>query len=738
MLNTFMTGAGPMVGDLSAALEPIATAASRGQYELLLAEAERAVARLLPSAQARVMLRTAGAWHEWSALEHGLETRAVDLPAGLEALEVAGRVGGGVFLPVVPGALALWIEGDTSCIERSEPLALLCRFFALALQTCERQRIAAQNLDEVQSLQRVATRILKSHDLNEILLLITQEAKRLLSADICGVLLREDDKIVMRRCVGNRSPETANLQMGPGQGLAGLVLAHREPASVEDYVASDAISRDFFRLAEAELVRSALAAPLLGRDDIIGVLEVWRRRPSTFTSQDTTRLVALANLTSIAIENAELYAAQRRMVDELGQAHAALNQRYDVVRSVSSLTQTLMQLLLQRAGLGALVTTVASALSTDVGVVDKDGAMLAWSGEPGRSPAPTADAMPLLGPDAAKAAINGEGQSIVMGSVNFWAQPVFVEGEAVAWILGRLDDGPRIELMALTLTQVAVIAALQRLEQRSASRARSESIDAAVWDLLRADDSTRAAAIDRATDLKLNLDGPLRLYLCEIVTAVPGSAEASGPMQRQKVTQTIAAVLGDNVRAVALQGTSIAVLSDDQALDDSERLAQRLASRLSDALNGRRVVVGGSSRCHVARALTTAYREAQIALDVARQLDRSGAVIYDRAGVVGMLLSLRHEVGMRRFLELNLGDLLKEETKQRDMLLQTLRVFFDVNCSHEAASQNLGVHRKTIAHRLARISDLTGLDFSTHDDRLIADLSLYVYRMLNHRVEGVG
>ena len=54
---------------------------------------------------------------------------------------------------------------------------------------------------------------------------------------------------------------------------------------------------------------------------------------------------------------------------------------------------------------------------------------------------------------------------------------------------------------------------------------------------------------------------------------------------------------------------------------------------------------------------------------------------------------------MRRFLELNLGRLLQEEEKQRDLLLQTMRVFFDVNGSHEAASQRLGVHRKTIAQR---------------------------------------
>jgi DNA-binding PucR family transcriptional regulator len=192
----------------------------------------------------------------------------------------------------------------------------------------------------------------------------------------------------------------------------------------------------------------------------------------------------------------------------------------------------------------------------------------------------------------------------------------------------------------------------------------------------------------------------------------------------------------DGVRALAMHGLSIALLCSDQPLDDVERLTQRIALRLGEALDGRSVVIGGSSRCLHAHALHVAYREAQIALDVVRQLGRTGAVIYDRAGVVGMLLGLRHEVGMQRFLELNLGGLLREEEKQRHQLLHTLRVFFDVNCSHEVASQRLGVHRKTIAHRLAKISELTGLDLSTHDDRLVADLSLYVYRMLSGLPEG--
>ena len=711
---------------LGTTLEPIVAAAMRGQYELLLAEAERAVARHFPGTRPRIVVHTGGNWREPSSIDVGSEGRPVELPRGAGASEHVARSGDRLFVPVMPGALGLLVEGRIGGIEFHDDLVVLRQCLALALQTCERQRLAAQNLDEVQALQRVATRMLKSHDLGEILLLITQEAKRLLSADICGVLLREGEQIVMRRCVGHRSAETAALRMGPGQGLAGRVLAQHEPSSVEDYLASDSISRDFFHLAEAELVRSALAAPLIARDSIIGVLEVWRRRPSTFTAQDTQRLMALANLTSIAIENAELVADQARMVEQLGRANATLGERYDMVHNLSNLNQGLMEMLLQGGGLDSIVAAVGTFLQADVGLIDAHGHTLAWSGPSDTVDRPAGVAARLSDPprraptDVHTVEVDGE---------RWHARAVVVQGDPVGWAV--CHSAPRgVDITELTLTQLAMFAALYRLEQRAATRARLETIDATVWDLLRSDDAAHAAALDRAADIKLDLDGPLRLYLCELGPAAAGTAARGGSAVRRQVTQVLTELKPDGVRAVALHGLSIAILCTDQAVDDVERLAQKMAGRIGAAFDGRLVTLGASSRCAQARGLHIAHREALIALDVARQLGRSGAVVYDRAGVVGMLLSLRHEVGMQRFLELNLGGLLQEDEKQRTQLMQTLRVYFDVNGSHEAASQRMGVHRKTIAHRLAKISELTGLDLTTHDDRLVADLSLYVYRLL--------
>ena len=721
-----------LLSELSASLAPIVTAASRGQYELLFAETERAFARVIPGAASRMLLRSGGAWRVWSALDGGQDRSAVALPEDSLVWDRVRVHGSMVFIPISVGAICVVVDGSVNGTDPPDDLEILRQCVALALQNCELQRIATQNLDEVQSLQRVATRMLKSHDLGEILLNITQEAKRLLDSDICGVMLREGEEVVMRRCVGNHSAETASLRMKPGQGLAGRVLEHQEPASVEDYLESGTISRDFFHLAQVEMVRSALAAPLLGRDEVIGVLEVWRRRPSTFTAMDTSRLVALANLTSIAIENAILYASQRTMVDELAQANEALSQRYDAVRSLSSLTQSLLQTLLQGGGLPAIVASASSFLETDVAILDLGLQVRAWGGSGDVNSVLPAIASALGAVGAPRPAASADRLDLGERGGRWLLQPLLIEGEPLGWVLGRADRRG-FDVTELAVAQVVMAASLYHLEQRAASRARAETIDALVWDVVQGDEAARAAAIDRAAENKIDLAGPLRLFLCELGPSRVGGSDRSVSAVRRQIVRAIDNARpssAERIRAIALRGLSVAIVCSDEPLDDAERWADRLAQRLTLELSGRLVLVGGSSRCAEPRGLTIAFRESLIALDVVRQLGRSGAVVYDRAGVVGMLLSLRHEAGMQRFLELNFGELLRENAKQRDVLLETLRAFFDANCSLEAAAQRLGVHRKTISYRLGKVSELTGLDLSTHDDRLVADLSLYVYRLL--------
>ena len=247
----------------------------------------------------------------------------------------------------------------------------MCRIFSLAIGACDSRHGNPDKLEAIKVFQRVANRILKSDDLNEIFTQITHEAKARLSADICGIMLKEDEWLVMQRCVGNLASETAMLRMRSGQGVGGRVFETREPCVIEDYVHSEVISRDFFDLARAERVKSALAVPLLSQNEVTGVLEVWRRRPSQFTPQHTAELATLANLASIAIENVCLTQARESAGRRLAQAHEELQSRYDVIRRSADLQESLTGLLLSGGSISDIAELASQHLARPIIILDR-------------------------------------------------------------------------------------------------------------------------------------------------------------------------------------------------------------------------------------------------------------------------------------------------------------------------------------------------------------------------------
>ena len=183
-------------------------------------------------------------------------------------------------------------------------------------------------------------------------------------------MLKEDEWLIMQRCVGNLASETASLRMRSGQGVAGRVFATREPCAIEDYIRSEIITRDFFDLARAERVKSALAVPLLAQGEVLGV-EVWRRRPSQFTPQHTAELATLANLASLAIENVRLASARESAARRLEAAHTELQARYDVIRMSAALQEALTTLLLKGGALAEIADLASQHLARPVMVLDR-------------------------------------------------------------------------------------------------------------------------------------------------------------------------------------------------------------------------------------------------------------------------------------------------------------------------------------------------------------------------------
>ena len=120
-------------------------------------------------------------------------------------------------------------------------------------------------------------------------------------------------------------------------------------------------------------------------------------------------------------------------------------------------------------------------------------------------------------------------------------------------------------------------------------------------------------------------------------------------------------------------------------------------------------------------ALAKSAAQARQALDSALE---SGAPVarYEALPTVSLVLSALD--GARTEELSRLLDPLRDATGAHGELALTLRVFLAEGSAHRASAARLGIHRQTLASRIARIEDLTGLSLARADDRTAAWLAI--------------
>jgi GAF domain-containing protein len=108
-----------------------------------------------------------------------------------------------------------------------------------------------------------------------------------------------------------------------GQGMIGWTIANAQPR-----VASEA-SEDVVRFATAELpgTRSEAAIPLRVRGEVIGAITVQDIRPETFDSESIASLQTMADLVSIAIDNARLYTESQEALEASRRAYGEMSKK---------------------------------------------------------------------------------------------------------------------------------------------------------------------------------------------------------------------------------------------------------------------------------------------------------------------------------------------------------------------------------------------------------------------------
>ena len=160
----------------------------------------------------------------------------------------------------------------------------------------------------LQVLFEIGKVIGSDEDLSSLLARISELVCSLVPADACSIMLlnMERNCLLPTAAFGLRKQRLHQLSFRVGQGVAGWVAEHGEPALIDD-VAGDT---RYVRLPGARSARNAtesmICVPLIARRDSIGVLTATSHRVGAFSPSDIGLLGFVAQTIALDIENARL------------------------------------------------------------------------------------------------------------------------------------------------------------------------------------------------------------------------------------------------------------------------------------------------------------------------------------------------------------------------------------------------------------------------------------------------
>jgi DNA-binding PucR family transcriptional regulator len=279
-------------------------------------------------------------------------------------------------------------------------------------------------------------------------------------------------------------------------------------------------------------------------------------------------------------------------------------------------------------------------------------------------------------------------------------------------LLGAAEPAPD----ALEFLHVAAVACLTEVAVEEARLEVEQNLRGSFLEELRSRDDLEAdEVLRRAARLGCDLSHGAVALCAELSTDRP--------------RHVVATIAGEHPGALAQHmdglGRVYALLPGADATT-TLAAARRLAARLQ-----RHGTVGVSSFYGDVADLGRAIQEAELVLDVLR---RSDVPIAEDIGTGTYRLLFRvlasHPEEVRSFYEDTVAAIVRYDDQYRTDLVQTLEAYLEHNCNMNATAAAIYAHRHTVAYRLDRVKELSGLDPMQTEDRERLGLGLKAYRII--------
>jgi sugar diacid utilization regulator len=319
--------------------------------------------------------------------------------------------------------------------------------------------------------------------------------------------------------------------------------------------------------------------------------------------------------------------------------------------------------------------------------------------------------------------------------------PILVGDEVPSYLI-TIDPSENLfgEDMSLLVTEHAaticgVILGRERVVAAAARRVRDDLVEGLLLGRGRDNaDAARWAA-------HLGYDPARDHNVMAIAFDLPASPDVVA--QRQRIWESVEHFIGSRAPEAivsARESEVVVVVTTDPGPStpamDARQLATACLARLAELFPAVKVVIGIGGTCRDPGEIARSYAQAQRTTQTLQRLGRSGVKgasgvngsvsAFGDLGILRLLLQVPELAELRSFAADVLGKLSMHEHEHKSEYLTTLACYFRENNSPQRASRILHVHPNTVAYRVKRIEEITGLRLDNYSDRLIAQVALEI------------
>ncbi len=171
--------------------------------------------------------------------------------------------------------------------------------------------------DYLKTLNKISRAIVSDLYLEDILKLIVTLTANVMKAKVCNVWLMDEKKQEFNiKATQSMHQEYLNKRtIKLNEGIVGLVAREKKPKIIFDVLKEEQYKEK--KLARKEGLVSMASIPMMVKDKVIGVLNVYTNRLYEFTKAEVTLLSTIANQAAVAIEKTELIIKTKIIQEEL-------------------------------------------------------------------------------------------------------------------------------------------------------------------------------------------------------------------------------------------------------------------------------------------------------------------------------------------------------------------------------------------------------------------------------------